>query len=161
MKHVLEIVTVQKFFKNFIPHVLGLNFTFDAVFLKILEYHTQCRCWSDCSIRSSLIWVCTVCICHFVRNFSVQNFRTFTMFMYMSLNVRKHIFGHMHPARIQISLRICGVWSESSLGIFWKALYAKLLQMNNEDWSTVSICRQIWVFVVCKCRKVQFLRQNC
>ena len=30
-------------------------------------------------LRSSLIWVCTVCICHFVRNFGVQIFRTFTV----------------------------------------------------------------------------------
>ena len=39
----------------------------------------QCRSWSDCSFRSSLwrsslIWVCTICICHFVSNFGVQNF---------------------------------------------------------------------------------------
>ena len=39
----------------------------------------QCRPWSDCSFRSSLIWVCTVCICHFVRHFGVQNFKTFTV----------------------------------------------------------------------------------
>ena len=25
------------------------------------------------------IWVCTICIWHFVRNFGVQNFRTFTI----------------------------------------------------------------------------------
>ena len=29
---------------------------------------------------SSLIWVCTVCICHFVTYLSVCNFRTFTMY---------------------------------------------------------------------------------
>ena len=29
--------------------------------------------------ESNLIWVCTVCICHFVRNFGVQTFRTFTV----------------------------------------------------------------------------------
>ena len=28
--------------------------------------------------RSSLIWVCTICICHFIGNLDVQNFRTFT-----------------------------------------------------------------------------------
>ena len=31
------------------------------------------------AFRSSLILVCTVCICHFVNNFGVQNFRTFTV----------------------------------------------------------------------------------
>ena len=35
---------------------------------------------------SSLIWVYTVCICFFVRNLSVRNFRTFTV-------TRKKIFG--------------------------------------------------------------------
>ena len=39
----------------------------------------QRRPWSDCSFRSSLIWVCTVCICHFVRHFGVGNFWTFTV----------------------------------------------------------------------------------
>ena len=29
---------------------------------------------------SSLIWVCTVCISHYIRNFGVQNFRIFTVF---------------------------------------------------------------------------------
>ena len=29
--------------------------------------------------RSSLIWVCTVCKCQFIRHFGVQNFRTLTV----------------------------------------------------------------------------------
>ena len=33
-----------------------------------------------------------------------------------SHNIRKRTFGHMRPAKIQISLRIRAVWSESSLG---------------------------------------------
>ena len=36
-------------------------------------------------------------------------------------NVRKHTFGHVCPLKIQISLCIRAVWSESSLGTFWKA----------------------------------------
>ena len=39
----------------------------------------QSRPQSDCSFRSSPILVCTVCIFHFVRNFGVQNFSTFTV----------------------------------------------------------------------------------
>ena len=31
-------------------------------------------------------------------------------------NIRKRTFGHLHPAKTQISPRICAVWSESSLG---------------------------------------------
>ena len=34
----------------------------------------------------------------------------------MSRNVRKRAFGHVCPAKIQISLRIRTVWSEPSLG---------------------------------------------
>ena len=34
----------------------------------------------------------------------------------MSRNVRKRTFEHVRPAKIQISLRIRAVWSESSLG---------------------------------------------
>ena len=33
----------------------------------------------DQIVRSSLIWVCIVCLCHYVGNFGVQNFRTFTV----------------------------------------------------------------------------------
>ena len=52
----------------------------------------QCRPWSDCSFRSSLIWVCTVCICHFVRKVGVQNFRTCTIMhlFRFTLTLSKH-----------------------------------------------------------------------
>ena len=40
--------------------------------------------WSGCSF--SLIWVCTLCICHFIRNFGVQNFQTFTIYLSYLLN---------------------------------------------------------------------------
>ena len=45
----------------------------------------------------------------------------------MSHNIRKRTFGHMRPAKIQISLHIRAVWSESSLGAFWIAKDAKFL----------------------------------
>ena len=32
----------------------------------------------------------------------------------MSHEARKYDFGHVRPAKIQIRLRICAVWSESS-----------------------------------------------
>ena len=50
----------------------------------------QYRPWSDCSFRSSLIWDYTVCIWYFISNFCVQNFRTFTVYMYLQ---KKHIMG--------------------------------------------------------------------
>ena len=46
----------------------------------------QCRPWSDCSFRSSQIRVYTVCICQFVRLFSVRNPRTFTIMVYYDWN---------------------------------------------------------------------------
>ena len=51
----------------------------------------------------------------------------------MVRNVRKRTFGHMHPAKIQISLRIRAVWSESSLGAIWTAKDSMCLHSNNED----------------------------
>ena len=53
----------------------------------------QCRPWLDCSQIGSLIWVCTVCICHFIlhmpfiiRKVSVQNFRPFTIYLFFFLS---------------------------------------------------------------------------
>ena len=43
-------------------------------------------------------------------------------------------FRHV-PVKIQISLPICIVWSESSLGAFWIEKDAKFLHTNNEDGS--------------------------
>ena len=40
---------------------------------------------------------------------------------------------HVRPAKIQISLHIRAVWSESSLSAFWTAKDAKFLHANNED----------------------------
>ena len=41
----------------------------------------------------------------------------------------------MRPAKIQISLRIRAVWSESSLSTFWEANDVEFLHADNEDWS--------------------------
>ena len=53
--------------------------------------------------------------------------------LYMTLNVRKCIIEHIHPAKIQISLRIRAVWSESSLCTFWIDKHAKCLHADKED----------------------------
>ena len=37
----------------------------------------------------------------------------------MSLNIRKRTFGNVRTAKLRISLRICAVWSESSVCAFW------------------------------------------
>ena len=64
----------------------------------------------------------------------------------------------MHPAKIQISLRILTVWSESSLGAFWIAGDTKFLLADNEQSDqTVRMRMLIWVFVGCTCLKVCFL----
>ena len=52
-----------------------------------------------------------------------------------SRNVRKCPFWLEHPAKIQISLRIRAVWSESSLSAFWITKEAIFLHAYNEDWS--------------------------
>ena len=51
----------------------------------------------------------------------------------MSRNVRKCTFADTRPAKIQISLRIRAVWSESSLGAFWIAKDATFFHADNED----------------------------
>ena len=37
---------------------------------------------------------------------------------FITQNVRKHFFGHVHPGKIHINLVIWEVWSESSVGAF-------------------------------------------
>ena len=45
---------------------------------------------------------------------------------------------NVHPAKTQISLFICPVWSESSLSTLWVAKDPKLLNADCEDWSNWS-----------------------
>ena len=52
---------------------------------------------------------------------------------YKSRNVRKHIFGHVRQAKIQISLCIRAVWSESSMVAFWIATNRKFYHTDDED----------------------------
>ena len=82
---------------------------------------------------------------------------------FMSRNVRKRTFGHVHPAKIQISLRIGAVWSESSLSGFWIANDATLIHADNEDPDqTARMRRLIWViagrtsFIVVFCLALVF-----
>ena len=51
----------------------------------------------------------------------------------MSRNIRKRNFRYVRPAKIQISLLIRAVWSESSLSAFRIAQDAKFLHEDNED----------------------------
>ena len=50
----------------------------------------------------------------------------------MSRNGRKRTFTHVRLAKIQIRLRICAVWSESSQGAFWIAKDAMFHYADNE-----------------------------
>ena len=78
--------------------------------------------------------------------------------MYMSRNVQKRTLVHVRPAKIQISLRIRAVWSESSLGVFWIAKDANFLHADHEDSDqTARMRRLIWVFFVRTCQDVRFL----
>ena len=53
----------------------------------------------------------------------------------MSRNIRKGTFGLVRPAKLQISLCIRVVWSESPVFAFWIAEdFAKFLHGDNEDW---------------------------
>ena len=76
----------------------------------------------------------------------------------MSRDVRKRTFKHVRPVKIQISLRIRAVWSESSLPAFWIAEDAKFHYVDNEDSNQlVRMRRLIWVFLKSTCQKLRFL----
>ena len=47
----------------------------------------------------------------------------------------KRIFGHVRPPKIQIRLRECAVWSESSVGAFRIPKDAQFPHVDNKDWS--------------------------
>ena len=51
----------------------------------------------------------------------------------MSRKVRKRTFGHAHPAKIQVNLRIDAVRSEISMAIYWIPKAAKFLHPDSED----------------------------
>ena len=64
----------------------GLFHTFLAWFVLLMQLFLKILCrmansvdWLDCSFRTCLIWVCTVCICHCVSHIGVWNFRTFAI----------------------------------------------------------------------------------
>ena len=63
----------------------------------------------------------------------------------------------LRSAKIQISLRIRAVWSESSLGAFWIAKDAMFLYADNEDSDkTARMRRLIWVFAGHTCPMIRF-----
>ena len=65
----------------------------------------------------------------------------------MRRNVRKRTFGRGRPVKIQMSLRIREVWSESSLGAFGIANETTFLYADNKDAEQIARMRRlIWVF---------------
>ena len=71
--------------------------------------------------------------------------------------MRKGIIEHMLPAKIQISLCIHAVWSESSLSAFWITKDAKFYHADNGDSDqTAWMHRLIQVFFWHACQKVHF-----
>ena len=52
------------------------------IFLKILDGMANNVDLDQTAPRRSLIWVYTVCICHFFRIFGVRNFMTFTVLIF-------------------------------------------------------------------------------
>ena len=74
-KHMVNVLK----FRTLYSMIFLLKFCFLCSYFLKQWNGKQCRPWSDCSFRSSLVWVCTVCTCHFVSHFGVWNFRTFTV----------------------------------------------------------------------------------
>ena len=64
----------------------------------------------------------------------------------LNRNIRKRTFGFVRPTKIQISLRIRAVWSESSLGAIWIANDAMFLHADNKGSDQTALMRRlIWV----------------
>ena len=78
----------------------------------------------------------------------------------MSNNIWKRIIAHVHPEKIQISLRIRAVWSESSPSAFWIAKYTKSSIRRKKTDQTARMRRLIWVYVVSTFQKVRFLTSS-
>ena len=75
----------------------------------------------------------------------------------MKRNARKRTFVSVRPAKIQISLRIRTVWSESSLGAFWVDKDIKFNDADDEDSDeTARMRRMIWVFLCAQNRRYVF-----
>ena len=81
-----------------------------------------------------LIHMCTSAVsrCQICCEYSHRHYKEWSG--KISNSVRKHNFGHVPSLKIQISLHIHAVWSESSLDTFWIAKDAKFLHGNNGDW---------------------------
>ena len=75
---------------------------------------------------------------------------------------QKTYFEHVCPAKIQISLRIRAVWSESLLGAFWISKNAIILHVDNEDWSDCMDAQADlilhWVHNICKSLDAQYMQ---
>ena len=71
---------VHNFFPMYFVNVLKL-YIFDSIFLLPKFYffiQLLIKILNGMANRSSLIWINTGCICHFVRSFGVRDFMTFT-----------------------------------------------------------------------------------
>ena len=76
----------------------------------------------------------------------------------MSRHVRKHTYGHVRPAKIQISLRIHALRPDFALDAFWIAIDAKFLDADNEDTNQTARMRSlICVFVRSTYPRLRFM----
>ena len=74
--------------------------------------------WVDLNLRwlrSMISYICTYNLYYYPEQANVYSRYQGPN---MSRNDRKNTYEHVHPVKIQISLWICAVWSESSLGTF-------------------------------------------
>ena len=93
---------------------------------------------------------------YIIQTFRFQEQSKFTRPQAIKLaNVRKRTFGHVHPAKTQISLRIRAVLSEFSLGAFWIVRVQRFVMLTMK--TLIRLHKLIWVFVGRTCQKVRFL----
>ena len=108
---------------------------------------TKTKVPKKCFSKGGILWRFVIKICLIKR--STEVIRTqWQNFLQDPRIVRKHTIDRVRQAMIQIRLRICAVWSESSLGSFWIAKNAMFFSYGQQrHWSVCANALAYWVFV--------------
>ena len=115
MVHTIIVVNIRAPVESLLIYVIirKLNLQWSVKVFDCLYSGTQCRPSSDCSSRSSLVWVCPVCqgtlqyivICHF--HWKGLNFVTI-LFVFVLINGRENNDFQFFVVQI-----VCRVWLQS------------------------------------------------
>ena len=88
----------------------------NIAFKRCRQNNKQSRHWSDCSLRSSLIWVCTVCT-----SLSVPIFQIITVARFTGYTCLEHIF--MVPKVFEPFKFYCSLFTSFTWAVTFDKLY--------------------------------------